>query len=288
MSDKPEHVGVDSKSAVERDRIDLNHEITGEPVGRIPRFLTENHHVMYGGENEKQKSERRFRTMLQMLLEEDAQYARLYYEVQDTLNKARRAADRALDDINRQLEEAEITLQFMRDNAAQLEDGTLVFRSTVDGHIYTEDGRQLSDDEAQDIEFSDNAPSREDFNTQREKVQTLKEQQAEIETYKRDVIERAQDQMDDKDDPPSVEELEKIEQDIQTKKPAILSQYFYQVGITADKPGMRNVAAAHDITGRSPLEMPPMSSQFDKARLDIPDLEEFSVAGNNLTIAPAV
>lgn len=288
MSDKPEHVGVDSKTAVERDRIDLNHEIAAEPTGRIPRFLTENHHTLYGGENEKQKSERRYRTMLQILLEEDVQYARLYYEVRDTLNNARRAVDRALSDIKRQLEEAERTLQFMRNNAARIDDGTLVFRSTVDGHVYTEDGRQLSADEAQDIEFSENAPSREDFNTQREKAQTLKEQQAEIETYKRDVIDRAQDRMDDKDDPPSVEELEKIEQDIQTKKPAILSQYFYQERITANKPGTRNVAAAHDITGRSPLEMPPMSSQFDKARLDIPDLEVFSVAGNNPTIAPAV
>lgn len=262
--------------------------LVGEPTGRIPRFLSENHYALYGGDSEKKQSERRYRTMLQMLLEEDTQYARLYYEVQDTLNKARRAADRALDDINRQLEEAERTLQHMRNNAARLDDGTLVFRSTVDGHVYTEDGRQLSDDEAQDIEFSDNAPSQEDYNTQKQKVETLKKQEVEVKTYKRDVIDRAQERMDDENDPPSVEELEKIEQDIHVRKPAILSPYLYQEGLLENQSKPNNLTVAQDIAGNSPLEMPPMNSQFEKARLDIPDNEVFSVAGNNPTTAPAV
>lgn len=58
VSGRLEHFGGDSKSTVKRERIDLNHEIAGEPTGRIPRFLSENHYAMYGGDSEKKQSER--------------------------------------------------------------------------------------------------------------------------------------------------------------------------------------------------------------------------------------
>ncbi|MCB1935505.1 MAG: hypothetical protein KDF59_06150 [Nitrosomonas sp.] len=269
MSDKPEHVGVDSKSAVERDRIDLNHEIAGEPTGRIPRFLTENHYALYGGDSEKKQSEHRYRTMLQMLLEDDARYARLYYEVQDTLNKARRAADRALDDITRQLEEAEKTLQHMCNNAARLDDGTLVFRSTVDGHVYTEGGRQLSDDEAQDIEFSENAPIREDYNTQKKKVETLKEQEVEVKTYKRDVIDRAQERIREVNDPPILEELNDLKERIEQTMPDTVKAR-YDTSSPAAQRNIRSASIYQNIQENKPdFSVPDMNAAFDKAHDDI-------------------
>ncbi len=281
VSEKPQHVGVDSKSQVERDRIDLNHEISGEPTGRIPRFLAKNHHGV-GSESEKKKSERRYRNMLEMLLAEDARYAKLYYEVQDTLNKARQAVDQALIDIHQHLEEAERTLRIMQDNATRLEDGTMVFRSTIDGHVYTEDGRKLSDDEAQSVELSENAPSQEDYNTQREKVVALKDQKSEAETYKRD-IDHAEERLHDAENPLTLEELETLERDISEN-----SLFSRKAGEQQSICDTKASSVAQEICVDKNLKMPPMNSQFDKARLDLPDVETLPQFTKNQTTAPAV
>lgn len=287
MSDKPEHVGLDNKPAVERDWIDLNHEISGEPVGRIQRFLPDNALGVYG-ENEKKKSERRFRTMLEILLAEDAQYAKLYFEIKETLDGAKRAMGRALIDLNQRLGESERLFRLLQDNAAKLDDGTRVFRSAVDGSIYAENGRKLSSDEARGIEFSEHAPSWEAYKTAKDRLETVKEQKSAVETYQRDVIDRAQERLSDADDPPSLEELEKIERDIQVKKPEVLSQYFYQEGLLVDQSDLQGVTVAEDISGKSPLNMPPMNRQFDIARLGLPDMDTLPQLTKDQTVAPVV
>ena len=192
MSDKPEHIGLDNKPAAERDRIDLNHEIAGVSTGRIKRFLSENH-LGINNESDKKKSERRFRTMLAILLAEDAQYAKLYFEAKETLDKARRAANQALINIHRRLENSERKLHILRDNATRLDDGTMVFLSTADGHVYTEDGRKLSDEDAQKIEFSEDSPSWEDYKSTKDSHNSAIKQKSEIETYQRNVLDRTQE-----------------------------------------------------------------------------------------------
>jgi len=259
VSEKPQHIGVDSKPKGERDKIDLNHEISGEPTGRIQRFLTENHHGV-DGEGEKKRSERRYRNMLEMLLAEDARYAKLYFEVQDTLNRARQAVDQALVDIRQHLEDSERTLRLMQDNAARLDDGTMVFRSAVDGNVYTEDGRKLSDDEARNIEFPENAPSREDYNTAKGNVETAQEQIAEAEAYQRD-IDQAEERRLDADNPLTLEELKIIKRDISGNQ-------LFSYGTTAQSV---NGSVAQDISEDENLDMPPMNVQFDVARLGLSD-----------------
>jgi len=281
VSEKPQHIGLDNKPPGECNRIDLNLELIGDPTGRNPRFFAENRHGV-GSESEKKKSERRYRNMLEMLLAEDARYAKLFYEVQDTLNRARLAVGQALLDIHQHLEEAEKTLRIMQDNAARLDDGTMVFRSTVDGHVYTEDGRKLSDDEAQKVEFSENAPSREDYYTQREKVETLKEQKSEAETYKRD-IDQAEERLHDANDPLTLEELETLERDISEH-----SLFPRKVGEQQSICDTKASSVAQEICDEKNLKMPPMNSQFDKARLDLPDVETLPQFAQNQTIAPAV
>ena len=144
VSEKPEHIGIDSKSSQERDRIDLNSEIAGLPTGRIQRFLSENAHGIYG-ESKKEKSERHYRSMLEILLAEDAQYFALYSQVTENLDKAYQAVDQALIDINQRLEDSGKKLQFLREKTPESEDGIKIFRSN-DGSIYTEDGKCLSDE----------------------------------------------------------------------------------------------------------------------------------------------
>ncbi len=51
----------------------------------------------------------------------------------------------------------------MRSRAAELEDGTKVFRSARDGKIYTEDGRALSDAQATAVNIDPLAPTLEQY-----------------------------------------------------------------------------------------------------------------------------
>jgi len=216
MTDKPEDIGLDSKSQTERDRIDLNHEMAGDETGRIKRFLSDSTIGLYG-ETEKQKSERRYRNLLDMLLAEDSHYAALYKRVADKLEKAQQAVDQTLIDINQRLEDSDRTLQIMRENAAELEDGTKVYKSTSDSRIYTDDGKRLGDDEAQDIVFSADAPSWEDYRAEKEKHELAARQKEEVETYQQDVLNPATERMKNEDNPPSMDELKEIDERLESE-----------------------------------------------------------------------
>lgn len=84
---KPEHVGLDSQSQSIRDRVDLAHEIMREGSNHICRFLS-NDGVDFNGESKEKKKEREHLSKLQQLLLEDAQYARLYFQVEQSLEQA--------------------------------------------------------------------------------------------------------------------------------------------------------------------------------------------------------
>ncbi len=122
LSDKLQDEGIESKKAAERDMIELNHEIAGVETGRIKRFLNEGS-LSFSGETKKEKAEREFRTMLDMLLAEDPIYAALYKQVTEKIEKAQQAVNLALVDINQRLEAFDRKLQLLYDNAAELPDG---------------------------------------------------------------------------------------------------------------------------------------------------------------------
>jgi hypothetical protein len=266
VSDKPDHIGLDNKPAIERDRIELNLEMSGASVGRIRRFLPEDRFDIYG-ENDKKKSERRFRNMLDMLLAEDARYRKLYFEVRETLDNARRAVHQTLIDINRRLDESERTLRLFQENASRLNDGTFVFLSTHDGHVYTEHGNKLSHNEAQRIVFSQNSPSWEDYNAAKESLVVVKEQKSSIETYERGVLGRVQERMENVDDPPSLEELEDLQKRLENAMPdAVKVHYNSSSSVSADKP--QTSSTAQTIQGKANFSVPDLDAAFNKARQD--------------------
>lgn len=268
MSEKPEDIGLDNKSQAERDRIDLNHEISGESTGRIQRFLSQNSHDIYG-ESEKKKSERAYRTMLDMLLAEDAQYAALYCQVTEKLDRAYQAVDQALIDINQRLEASDRKLQILRENATELEDGTKVFQSE-NGSIYTENGNRVSDQMAKNLEFSENAPSWEEYKEEKQRHDVLLRQQNEINTYQDEVLIPARKRMDDKDNPPSMDELKEIEKTIETQMPDVVKTNYHKGDLRAESPN--NLSVAHIQIEEAGVGAPNISAAFDAARLDIPDI----------------
>lgn len=270
LTDKPEDIGLDSKPQAERDRIDLNHEISGESTGRMQRFFAGDWRDLYG-ENEKKKAERHFQNMLDLLLAEDPHYAALYYKVAENLQNAQRAADLALVDNLQHLAISDRKLRELRDKAAELPDGTKVFKSQIDGGIYTEDGKRLSESESANIRIPEHASSWEAYSAEKAENDNLKNGKADIETYQHDVLDHAKKRMDDKNDPPSMDELKELNEKIKSKMPDIVKSHGHNVDLSVNGTYDYSTSFAHKIE-KTQLNVPDLSKSFDLARTDIPDL----------------
>ncbi|WP_316364682.1 hypothetical protein [Candidatus Thiodiazotropha sp. CDECU1] len=271
MADTPEDVGLDSKAQTERDRIDLNHEHAGNDTGRIKRFLVEGASG-YSAQSEEKKSERRLQTLLEILLAEDPQYAALYKRVSEKLNDAQQAVDSALVDINQRLEASDRKLQQMRENAGELEDGTKVFRSSLDGSIYTEDGQRLSDEEAHNINIPDGAASWENYRRQKEERDLALRQREDVERYQREVLDPSKDRMNDPNNPPSEEELKGIERRIEDEIPDVVRNKLLKSELQASHVEHPPISAAHEMVEETNLNVPDMSKSFDLASVGVPDI----------------
>ncbi|MBT3011733.1 MAG: hypothetical protein KME41_08420 [Candidatus Thiodiazotropha sp. (ex Lucina pensylvanica)] len=272
MADTPEDIGLDSKAQTERDRIDLNHEQAGGDTGRIKRFLVEGASG-YSAQNVEKKSKRRLQSLLEMLLAEDPHYAALYHRVTEKINGISRTVDQALIDANQRLEASVEMLQNYRESAAELPDGTKVFRSETDGSIYTEDGQRLSNEDAQNINIPEGAASWEDYRKQKEERDLALRQREDVERYKREVLDPAKDRMNDPDNPPSKDELKDIERRLEDEMPGVVRSS-HDAHLPHDHTVEHTTvnSFAHDEIDQTNLEVPDMSKAFDLARVDIPDL----------------
>ena len=189
-----------------RDFIDLQNEVAGREAGRIKRFLPEDR--FEGPNSEKKKNERAFNALMRLL--QDPHYARLYSEAVDVVTRADRAVSAALDEIARETDAARRRLEQLRQSAAELPDGTKVFLSDRDGHLYTEDGSIVDDRRAAASGLSESSPSWEEFSTARTRIDDLDDERQRIETYRRERIEPAKERLRDTDHPASEEELEEF------------------------------------------------------------------------------
>ncbi len=267
MTEKPHDIGLDSKSSTQRDRIDLNHEISGEETGRIQRFLS----AFTGAaqiDSEKKKSERRYNSMLHMLLMEDAGYAQLYYAVEDKVNQAYQAVGQALVDIKQRLLASEQRLEILRDQTAQLDDGTTVFLSS-EGSIYTEGGQRLGEEVAQDITIPEGAPSWESYNAEKEKRDALLRDQKEIEAYKTDILENIDLRMKDEDNPLDKDELEDFQNKLDKANMPSSLKSFYNPDVSEKHPA---ASVSSEIDDPAQTDSPKITSAFDRARFDLIDI----------------
>ncbi|MCG8605448.1 hypothetical protein MJD09_10675 [bacterium] len=155
---------------------------------------------------------------LETLLANDPEYAALYEHVSNLLNDAEAATEAALAQAETDLGDAEAALEETMENANRLPDGTAVFRDK-DGNIRTEDGRIIEGEEAESIVWKDDAPSYEDYLQRKQEIEDLRQRIEELRRYLIDVIGDARDRINDPDNPPTKEELERIEREIREKAP---------------------------------------------------------------------
>ncbi len=139
-------------------------------------------------------------TNLQAMLQ-DPEYAKAYTRVKGLLEEAERLTENAL-------VEAEAALEEIIARAVKLPDGRAVFRDK-DGNVRTEDGAIIDAAIAAGIDWPDDAPSFEEFESRKKRIDDLRE-------YQVDTLGKARGELEDEHNPPSQERLDELEQEIET------------------------------------------------------------------------
>lgn len=190
-----------------RDFDDLQNEIAGREVGRIERFLPET--AQSGGGSGKSKHERaEALTRLQLLLIENPAYAALYAETAGVLTDAQSRLEQALERVQLEIDRASLTFEEMRGGAAQLPDGTRVYRDK-NGVVRSEDGARVDDDLAASIVWKGDEPSFEDIQANVARGERLKALEVDIHAGQAEIGDM-QTLMDDEDDPPTTDDLDEF------------------------------------------------------------------------------
>jgi hypothetical protein len=184
MTDKPHDVGIDTKSQSEKDLIDYNHELAGGGNGRIERFSIDvESYRNTDSEKNRKAKERRYTDMLSYMLAQDMQYRALYFELETKLDDAQSRVDEALLKIRNELDD----IKYRLENADKL---------------------GLSKEQRLELERR-----REELRLHQEKIRD----------YQRDVLDNIRTRLDDKDNPPSKEDLDTFQDRIIDEMPDSLN-----------------------------------------------------------------
>jgi len=197
--------------------------IAGRETGRIlPR-------VGQNAPEAESRSAKRFSDTVELLTNlqtmlQDPEYAKAYTRVKELLEDAERLTEDALI-------EAELALEEVVTRSVKLPDGRAIFKDK-DGNVRTEDGAIIDAALIAGIDWPDNAPSYEEFESRKRRIDDLRE-------YQVDTLGKARDALEDEDDPPSIERLEELESEIQKG----LSTYALQ-GADAEPEPIKNDATS--------------------------------------------
>ena len=205
-----------------RDFDDLQNELAGRETGRQQRFLPAADERSPKEERRRHEAGQAYQSMLEVLMADPAYRAR-YGDVMTRLRNAEQATEAALDRISRMMDDTEDAIQDMEDRAARLPDGTMVF-ADANGAVRRADGSIVPDHLVETILWTGNEPSYEDYSAQQDRLAELEEAHAEVERYRDDTLGPARDQITDEDNPPSLDDLDDIMDDIETSMPEIVRE----------------------------------------------------------------
>jgi hypothetical protein len=276
--DVPEDGGLDIKARSIRDRIDLEHERAGIDTGRAHRFFVGPHTPHHQLQEKKKTEERHFYTMLEMLLAEDAKYRALYELVNTQLDDAQTATDAALVKLHHAIGAAESQRQDLLGHAVCLENGTRVFRSAINGSVYTENGQLLSPEEAAKIKFSGDEPSWEEYQRIQQQIADARKREAEVQTYRDTVLNPARDRIRDQDHPLSYDELQELQRKLKDAMPQSARAY---LPASTPEQGVHTSIEKHELSG------PNLNQAFIAAQQKrVDDLVVTSVSNKQPNFAP--
>lgn len=203
-----------------RDFDDLQNEIAGRETGRRARFLRDGP-GSDAAKKKEQETQRALARLAQMLL--DPVYRAKYDSVLLVLSEAERATEAAIEHLTDQIQQAQTDLDELLNDAARLPDGTRVFRD-ANGVVRREDGSVVEDHLADTILWTGNEPSFEEMQAAKQRLEDLQASLDEVYGYQNDVLGPARDRITDPDNPPSLDELDDLEDEIQKRMPAIVQE----------------------------------------------------------------
>lgn len=246
-----------------RDFIDLQNEAADRSnTGRAKRFFPDDRSEV--PTSEKKKRERAFSELIRRL--QDPHYARLYFAAVEAVTKADKAVSAALAEIATETDVARQRLERLRQSAAELPDGTKVFRSNADGHLYTEDDRDVTDLKDSVNGLSEASPSREACKEAKAILDDLGAERSEIETYRRDMLDPAKERLGDTENSPSEDEL----LDFGNIKGTLPLRG--QKHLTLAESGVAKAekkSSADEVLSPAPLNAPDVSGAFKTVRDDV-------------------
>jgi hypothetical protein len=245
---------------------DFNAELTGLEIGRIPRFFSQTAEALRNGKDANGKDKL---SDLEWLLLNNARYAALYHKVEDKLNEAELAIARSLDTINQKLAQNALELAEMDSRSSTLPDGTKVYKSR-NGKAYTADGRELSKEEAETVEWRKDAPTLEERRDKARAGEALLRRKAEIDDFKQDVVDPMR-QKKDSNQVLSEGEMQDFLKQVE-KMPSLTTIDTTQKDSTLDAALPTKLEEARSAFGDTGLNAPNMRGHFDTVRMDIPDL----------------
>jgi len=217
-----------------QDFADFQNEQQGLETGRMTRFLSgeELERRKPGGESRERE---RDMSRLQQLLATNAIYAATYDATWNALEEAEDKTMAALAALTRKAAADNERLQAIVDNSARLPDGTRVFRDT-EGTVWTEHGRLVEPEAAETIVWTGIEPTYGEFRAAGDTVAETDAAILEIERYQVDVLGQARDRLTDDDNPPDLEELETIQEQIEMQMPMQVmdTDASQSSGVTAD------------------------------------------------------
>lgn len=236
----------DENEAVKRrrDLDDYQNELVGAETGRMRRFFTNEEQTPEG--RRKKRDAEIAQSQLDLMLQDPA-YRAKFTQTMDALRQAEHRTETALSRIEQTIHEEKQALQDMRDRAARLPDGTLVFQDR-NGTVRRADGRVVEDHLAETILWTGNEPEFKAYQAQIQKLENLDHSQREVIKYRDEVLGPARDRMSDEDNPPSVEEMDEIMQGITEQMPDSVQDFAPMDGVsTAPEMDPRQIAMP-DIT----------------------------------------
>lgn len=184
---------------------DYHNEMAGRDTGRIKRFGFDQ------ARQEATQDKKRKQSAFEQLMM-NAVYREAWTSAIDALNQAEDAVYQALIQASDALHHAQRQYQELLDKAALTADGQRVFKDKH-GDAYTEDGEKLSADEAAQIDWRGDNPSREDQTHRKDALTTAQEEFDRINGHSSRLVE-IREELTDKNAPVSIDQVQGREQEI--------------------------------------------------------------------------
>lgn len=197
-------------------------ELAGLAAGRMDRFLPEDHDSKPRARERKADKARRRTSALEMLLA-SASYRALHSQVFDTLRMAEQVTEAALVAVQTLMEKETGELADMREHANVLPDGRKVYRNAA-GEAFTEDGVEIEGPILDGVVWRDGAPTYEEILAKRGSIAALQARIDALLLYQTDVLGTARNRLQDEDNPPSAEELNRLQRMIVESAPPEVSR----------------------------------------------------------------